>query len=1467
MDMTISKAHIYQIAATHLTNDPESDIQKILAGEKKNNKTSTTKKTGSPKEEKTPPQPVYEEFRLDWDHKDIKHLCFHAQAYYYQRISCSPFASILNELKQEKEKDIDPAIRSLDFLVFLYRELKYARSLDAVEYNGNLYHRILRSHGSKKRNPFTNRTSCLKPNRKRSYSLPIPLPSQMKSHAKEQWYKPAQSKLDKTIAHNWKLYQKAVLISAHLPQRTSRKRSLSWTPLPSHLEGESKWMPPSKDTKPKKTQWEMFALSFNKSYEIVKPFSDHSFPLRVVSRTCIPHLMFKDTRSVIGKSLHSQKSFLNPYKLRGNELKSMTEIVQQFTCRFKASCSFYSLLSLKKKPVFNPEHTVEVSVRGARLQFKKALTLRQYEVILAHLSRINRGVTTLTEAQQIEKNDPTWTYLIAVRPVPDETKKQLNIELKTRIWTFFQQPSDSSSLYFAHRYYNDFDHSHQFFLRRKRGRKDIQRWSSRPSFSEVVHALGNPSNFSQQKTFSSHLDSLQFHYARQGTTSFPLMEFFQGELKLETGKHTHFRIDGKWYELQGQHLARLQRDFYEVIRESLLTPAETGHLPLPWIKNKRWIAFSLKEASISTDQTKKVVRLAIETLSKSQYRFIDEQGNVLYPYVTLRLLEAAESVMGLTRLLMSKRQAQLSELLKKNQDEGKPVSDKELKTVFPKKVKEVKPLLIQNYPLIEEIKSTRTTKTITILDEQGIPLHSDLSDLSFKTDLIDKRKTELGQMLEDHQSSQTPLSQDTLQTLKSIGPKKSQTIINCFKEEQTVKEISKRYLITGPVPKNPGADDKTQAFLDSQHTEYLKITLEEGYNRFYLEEESYLVFDQIYADSSHKQKLELFDILYYSKCGKTFLYHVKAGFTGGAVRAACSQIQSAAENLSAVLRSEDDFLSRFHQAAIRKEKNESPFRRKAREKLKKLQVDGKTGEPAFHSLFNHEDKRQIIFIYAFVDDSDSDKEKFLLEEPDPSYQFSEQDFAGLGDKGRLGQLRKAKLLDSYNRLSSQFFSLPDNQIKQKIKSCFPSTNEAIFRILNEKNPHFHSFTAKLSLWKTKRFVEGKGFSFKICQIQRGQRTPENRIGSAKRPFSSLLENSSFGNSDPRSDSWEVDSLSDTETTVVPEDGLSRQLGISNVSGTDCFFSSTMQLIMHSNLIEHVLKKEKLLLPDPKEPAAAQQNPAKLCQGMETFYQEWGQSKDRKVNHLRQFLRGLELGQQDAAQALRMIMSFYDWTNSDMTVSRKIVKKANITDQNDRKKIADDITNDKSTGFSSDTIQGNTYCFTEVTPEVLIPIESPNLNNIEDDLTFQILVDTCLKEKTCGDADNEWRIRDLVPVTNWTEQTSLENLGNHLFFELPRFSPLNGQQIRVGKAYDFAHGRLNLSGQSYDLRGFIFHKGSTLHSGHYIAFCKTDNGWQKFDDRNVVGGISDTEALQCASLGGDTNDNGAYIVYFRKIDNG
>lgn len=78
--------------------------------------------------------------------------------------------------------------------------------------------------------------------------------------------------------------------------------------------------------------------------------------------------------------------------------------------------------------------------------------------------------------------------------------------------------------------------------------------------------------------------------------------------------------------------------------------------------------------------------------------------------------------------------------------------------------------------------------------------------------------------------------------------------------------------------------------------------------------------------------------------------------------------------------------------------------------------------------------------------------------------------------------------------------------------------------------------------------------------------------------------------------------------------------------------------------------------------------------------------------------------------------------------------------------------------------------------------------------------------------------------------------------------------KITTSLQFQRFDIKMNNQIFELQGFIVHNGSTPRSGHYVAYCRTSNGWKHFNDDKVES-LDDESVLQRA--------NDAYILCFQK----
>jgi ubiquitin C-terminal hydrolase len=846
--------------------------------------------------------------------------------------------------------------------------------------------------------------------------------------------------------------------------------------------------------------WELFALTTYDGFRVVKPFADFHFPIQIASRLIDPTFSVSDSKSLAGHTDSSSETYREGYSLKQHELDSLWKVFKSFQSHFKHPSSLYN--SKYKLTAFIGEssnkkllkRTVKVGV--GKINIGGKLTFPQYEAILNHFSKVARGVPIYLDADKkiLEQENLSFRYLENIQHVKKELASKLNSALIHLVWKYYTDPRHGNQITFVHKFYKDFYISGEFHLKYKD--QDIY-WYCRPSLYEVIEILrvwyGTHCNL-EQFTACLEATSLKFDRKRE---FFHLREFFQGEVRYEG--ELFFRVDSLWLQVKADHMAVLQRSFYELLDEHLIRETAPEHLNKPWLMRKEWIAFTLQEAEEKMQVKEKELKAVIEKLEEQTFSFLDKEGQVICAYPTYCLLDQHPLGASFTKKLL-KNWESLTLLLQEKQDKKEPLTQQDLERLFKKDKKaqthypqELLKLLSTPYPILGKISLGRVKK-ISILQENDIPIFLDLSLFTFKKakKTFQTNQKAIESLLSQSQESQEPITPERIET--ALSPKFKTYAKNVFDALKEPREAPKtslygfRYLIQGPIPPDLEASEEILNYLKEHHRNYRLLAQEEGYNRSYLSENSYLVCDQVYAGK--KEQVELFDILYFGQPGKVYLYHVKEGF-GQKTREACAQIRVAAVNIQNALNSGNfDILRKIHDEAT-KEGVKTPFRKNLKKKFEMLPLPEKEGTPAseaFIQLFP-ENRKKICFVYAFVDSADH-HERLLQEEVDPSYEFSLTDFTIECDEKVALQifesLQQTKLLDEHGRLTSAFMKMTKEKFYQQM--AFLHNFAAVYKVLLKKTSQFDSIGAKVELMHTKDFLQGLGFGFKICQIRRGVST-------------------------------------------------------------------------------------------------------------------------------------------------------------------------------------------------------------------------------------------------------------------------------------------------------------------------------------------------------------------------------------------
>lgn len=866
-----------------------------------------------------------------------------------------------------------------------------------------------------------------------------------------------------------------------------------------------------------KEQWELFALTTNDGGHVVKKYADYRFPLQITMRLIEPKFSHKLTKPLAGPKDSTSETYREEYSLKQHEMETAWLLFKEFNSHFKPTCSLYNpqyKLSAfvadgkdkeipeesfqekdeeskeAEKPQEAENNKVSVEVGVGKIVIGRSLTMRQYEEVLEHFSLISRGVKTFLFKEgkkREEKEDTAFRHLENIQHVQIELVPKLNNALLELVWSYYNKEPLKGELNFTHRFQTDFYNSCEFTLKY---RDQLIFWNYHPSLFEVLEALRLLfGSVKSRAEFLSLIGEVKFKFNLKNRF-FPLKEFFHGELKFND--RTYFHIDGLWLQVKSDHLARLNRSFFEFLREHLLSVDHPAQLLKPWYAKKQWVAFGPDDFPKGVDSS--VFETTLKELEGETFSFIDDKGHVLCPYPTQCLLEDHGFGIEFTktlqknweslRLLLSDKQKQKSPLTENDLEEffeGKSKGD----STFPDKLLQI---LKQERKVLTKTQ-VRVSKA-TVLRGDATPLISDISSLSFRIKSITDNVDPINKLLKRRQKKGEPCTQEDIEGVLPDSQKRhSGAVFSQLSQPVGVKSGSlegSRYIVQGPLPSKFKADAGVLQFLREQHEKYRLVLSEEGYNRLYLKEKRFLVCDQVYAGK--KEKVELFDVMQYGVDGKAYLYHVKEGF-GQKTGEACRQIRVAAVNIRNAIKSGDYKILRklYDQATL--DGKTSPFAKAVKESfedLPKLPED-KQDSDRFTRLFPV-GKRQICFVYAFIDDADK-RERFLEDEKNPSYTFKEEDFVPLEKETEqsakeLFQTMK-EFLNEFGQITDRLLLMTVEQFSLHMKDKLKDPKK-VYDFMQKRISQFDSLGAKIELLHLQDFLRELDFDFQVCQIRRSQ---------------------------------------------------------------------------------------------------------------------------------------------------------------------------------------------------------------------------------------------------------------------------------------------------------------------------------------------------------------------------------------------
>ncbi len=872
------------------------------------------------------------------------------------------------------------------------------------------------------------------------------------------------------------------------------------------------------------TVWALFTLTSSQAFHLIRPYCDYAFPTRIAFRLVEPSCSKKEIVPLVGPKEASTSYYKKPYELKAHEYESLWVLYRNFDSELRAGCSLSSLLKLADSK------QIGMHIGEGMIRIGSALTFEQYVSILPHLLDIRRGNPTYKSDGTLEEDDPSFQVFANIQRINSKQQNILDQLLIDILWKAVTQDNFSTTLYLSHRRYREYHRSTEFKLQMSfKGYDYHVPWSYRPTLHQVILELQTLYKDLPLADFVKVILNSSMRCNGLGSQYHPLIQFIQGELVLE--EDAYFRVGGVWLRALGQHLATTETAFRAVVQDTLARITEPGDHILrdPWISKEDWVSFSRVDIpqKVSVYDFDK----AMTALQKQTFQFVDSTGKVLVSYLTRAILHNQDLKMIKS---LKKKWDELSNWLKDNH--GKAVKEDDLKELFPKNYAKVFASLKNVFPVIAPLQKREGSVA---------PVAKDGS-----VQLADLTLLEMPKSAPKYITKNLPKLSELLRTLVTVSEESLSLILKGHKTKglewlKTAHKLnpaaSSRYVFQGPLPTGIVLSTPVQEFFQAKHKEFCLLMDEENYSRLFLGKRGYLVCDQVFPGI--RDKVELFDLLYFGDEKKLYLYAIKEGF-GTSTGIACTQIRVAAETIDAARKNDSgkEILENLYETAI-STKATSVFRKKLIKDLKQLSKE------EFVQLFR---TRELVFVYAFLDTNQEDRrlenelipqaliqldilkpttnhqnetdatllrhlliamgyldqyykitDHFIRSTTEPfksafepfakkvwqgliKYKTKEAFFQQVEIKDTNAKKALLDVLQQIGYLSSEgttdYFTKVSEEVFVKTLLCFDPN--AVYKVLCRMLSQFDSLIAKMELIKLKRDLKNKDFKLQIQQLER-----------------------------------------------------------------------------------------------------------------------------------------------------------------------------------------------------------------------------------------------------------------------------------------------------------------------------------------------------------------------------------------------
>lgn len=381
---------------------------------------------------------------------------------------------------------------------------------------------------------------------------------------------------------------------------------------------------------------QIFALSSNKGYKAVQPYSDYTFPRKIALRLLDPDQRSKETsKLIIGSVLTSTEI------LRGNtsfDPNALHKIYTEFRASLKKTASLHQFPWFQQKGGKSPTKPVELEIKEGGIRINKDLPFGAYPSILDHLAKIFHGEKTFqysfpvpTKRKPEQDAKAAFEFLDYFIPVSSERHFTLEKHLKRELATILNQ-GGSFDWTFVHPHINDYFKANDFrvrYVKEQGGPVHVDWQDYRKSFSEILTLLRSiPYLKLKNSDLERELEKIHFGF-KNGISwnDVPLLACLSGQVRIaiDGTNKTYFKMNNKWYEISSNLLSRVDIEFRKLLLNCRIKQDQEGFLTHPW---------QSKPQNLTLTKISKKLKLkkddSLETLFTQSVSFVSEQGIIIH---------------------------------------------------------------------------------------------------------------------------------------------------------------------------------------------------------------------------------------------------------------------------------------------------------------------------------------------------------------------------------------------------------------------------------------------------------------------------------------------------------------------------------------------------------------------------------------------------------------------------------------------------------------------------------------------------------------------------------------------------------------------------------------------------------------------------------------------------------------------